>query len=244
MVDTDALLLDMHSFIPNEMAIAHSHPLAKNLELPIPDPRQATPAEIQKIQLRDRVPGIVKRIIPLDALVAWEYWWCVPGRLLLPEDVELLQRDRSRVESILSKLVWLLGGYCFTTDTCWEGEQPIVYDWQQILAVAGKQGFESYLLDIDFFTTAIKADNRQAGVAAGTQTPTHIAVEPAHWHIEFFQVQPAAGGFEIKEPKPLCGCQIWMAKPFIKNLQTGETLTRYDLWLSNPHNVTNPPWLN
>lgn len=244
MTNINLFMWDTNPLIPAEIAIAPKHPLAKNLELPIPDPRTATPAQIQEIQLRDRIPGVVKRIVPLDASMSWEYWWCVPGRLLLAEDVELLQQDLTRMETILSKLLWLFGGCCFTKGTCCEGEQPAIYDWQEVVTFAHQQGFESYLLDIDFFQTAIKLGNNRPVESAGkVNPPSHIAVEPAHWHIEFFQLQPTAGGFEIQEPKPLCSCQIWTGRPFIKHVETGTAVTRYDLWVSSPHNVTNPPWL-
>lgn len=93
-------------FISLEIMNAPEHPLVKSLEL--------SGTEITDEQKRDsasapgnglRIPGIVKRIIPLDHITSWAYWWCVPGRLLLPEDVALLQRDFARVESILTKLV-------------------------------------------------------------------------------------------------------------------------------------------
>jgi hypothetical protein len=79
---------------------------------------------------------------------------------------------------------------------------------------------------------------------AKAKTPNYVAVEPGHWHIEFFQLQHIEGGFILQEPKPMCSCQIWTGKPFIKNLKTGETLTRYDLGLSIPIDITSHPWLN
>ncbi len=92
-------MLNLDLFIPAQIRTALEHPLAKNLELPLPNSQQASQAEIRAIQQRDRIPGIVKRLIPLDSTIYWEYWWCVPGRILLPEDAELLQRDRPRVEA-------------------------------------------------------------------------------------------------------------------------------------------------
>ncbi|HEY9795590.1 MAG TPA: hypothetical protein V6D30_08110 [Leptolyngbyaceae cyanobacterium] len=72
------------------------------------------------------LPGVVKRIIPLDTETSWEYWWCVPGRLLLAEDVELMMSDRDRVESILQRLIWLFGGHCFGEDSHRQGDQPLL----------------------------------------------------------------------------------------------------------------------
>lgn len=105
-------MLDLDLFISDEMRTALKHPLAKNLELPLPDFQQASLEEIQALQRRYAIPGVVKRIITLDATTSWEYWWCVPGRLLLPDDVELLQRVRPRVEAILSNLIWLWERVC------------------------------------------------------------------------------------------------------------------------------------
>lgn len=243
MVNIDTLLSDIKSFIPVDLAIAPKHPLAKNQELPIPDPRKVKPEIIRAIQMRDRIPGIVKRLIPLDSDLSWEYWWCVPGRLLLPEDVEALNSDLPRLEVIVSKLVWLFGGCCFSNQTNHQGDRQPVYDWQQVKDFARQQGFDSYLLDIDFFPAAVKLYNPPGESAELTDSPDWVAVEPSHWHVEFFRLHPTRGGFEIQEPKPLCSCQIWMGKPFIKNRHTGETLTRHDLWISYPLNITNPPWL-
>jgi hypothetical protein len=70
-----------------------------------------------------------------------------------------------------------------------------------------------------------------------------IAVEPAHWHVEFFQLQPTNGGFELPKLKTVCSGQIWTSKPFVKCLQTGKSTTRYDLWISRPLDITQPYWL-
>lgn len=229
------------SFIPFEWMSAPAHPLGNNLEQPLPDPRNASIAEIQEAQRRNQIPGLVRRWIPVDAILSWEYWWCVPGRLLLPEDVELLQKDLSRVESILSRLLWLLGGYCFNQETSWEGHKHPCHDWQQVLDFVKAQGLNSYVLDIDFFPMAIQLENEQT--SANHHPVPHIAVEPAHWHIEFFQLRPVAGGFEIEEAKTPCSCQIWTGQPFIKYLETDQVIPRYDLWLSKPLNLTLPNWL-
>ncbi len=244
-------MINFDSFIPEELTIAPKHPLAQNLELLIPDATSASMEEIREIQRRVseatppelRIPGVVKRIILLDAETTWEYWWCVPGRLLLPEDVELLTSDRPRLEIILEKLVWLFGGYCFGKDSHRQGDQLAVHDWQEVREFARQQGFESYLLDIDFLPLTIKRDNRHFNSNEADTDSSHIVVEPPHWHIEFFQLTPTRGGFEIQEPKTVCSCQIWTGKPFIKHLQTGETSTRYDLWVSRPLDITEPPWL-
>ncbi len=235
-------MLNLDLFIPAQIRTALEHPLAKNLELPLPNSQQASQAEIRAIQQRDQIPGIVKRLIPLDSTIYWEYWWSVPGRLILPEDAELLQRDRPRVEAILSKLVWLWGGHCFGDETSRHQDREPVYDWQQVMAFAQQQGLKPDLLDIDFLPMAIKLDDLHSNATLDPAAPNHVAVEPAHWHIEFFQLQPKDGGFELQEPKNVCSCQIWTSKPFIKDLVTSKLITRYDLWVSRPLDLTNPPW--
>ncbi|MCL1463365.1 hypothetical protein [Argonema galeatum] len=237
-------MLNLDGFIPNEMMLAQQHPLAENLTQLLPDAEEASTKEIWEIQLRDRIPGIIKRLIPLNPLMSWEYWWCVPDRILLPEDVEVLQSDRPRLEAILGKLVWLLGGHCFGENTRWDGDSSPVYNWQQVLAFVEACGMKPDLLDIDFLPTAIEpTPNLSRNKHKSTEKPQeYVAIEPAHWHIEFFQIQPIEGGFELALPKKLCSCQIWTGRPFIKNLQTGETLTRYDLWVSSPHDFSTPSW--
>lgn len=107
---------------------------------------------------------------------------------------------------------------------------------------ARQHGFQSYLLDIDYLPTAIKRYNPLCISAEDYNNISQIAVEPAHWHIEFFQLTRTTGGFEIQQPKTICSCQIWTGKPFLKHLQTGKISTRYDLWVSTPLDITQPPW--
>lgn len=226
-------MLNLDLFFSEEITNAADHPLAKNLELSLPDSQEASLAEIWATQQRDRIPGVVKRIIPTDGTNFWEYWWCVPDRLLLPEDVQLLQSDRPRVEAILSKLVWVWGGRCLGNETSREQDKKLIYDWQQVLTFVQQQNLQLDVLDIDFLPMAIRLD---------PSASDHVAVEPAHWHIEFFQLQPIQDGFKLQEPKNVCSCQIWTSKPFIKHLKTGEATTRYDLWVSQPLDLTSPPW--
>ncbi len=231
------------AFVPENLTLAPEHPLGQNLELPIPDPRSATIETIREIQLRDRIPGMVKRIILVDAETMWEYWWCVPGRLLLPEDVELLQCDLPRLETILEKLIGLFGGYCFHENSDRNGEISPTPDWQSVVKFAHQQGFDSYVLDIDFMPFAIRRDQGNSTMSEAEPPSDRIAFEPPHWHIEFLQLTPTQGGFEIRAPKPVCSCQIWTAKPFIKDASTGIMSTCYDLWLSRPLDITQPPWM-
>ncbi len=235
-------MIEPSLFIPEEMMDAPEHPLAKNIELPLPNSQQASREEIRAIQQRDRIPGVIKRIIPFDTNTYWDYWWCVPGRVLLPEDVELLQRDRPRVEAIVAKLVWLWGGICFGKDTNREQDCDPIYDWQQVLAFANQKGIKPDFLDIDFLPLTVKAEKRHSDLMPNSSAPTHVAVEPNHWHIEFFQLQTMAGGWELQEDKNVCSCQIWTGKPFTRHLTTGEATTRYDLWISRPLTLTIPPW--
>jgi hypothetical protein len=97
--------------------LAPQHPLTQNLELPIPDFDATSMQEIREIQRRERISGVVKHIILLNAHTVWEYWWYVPGRILLSEDIELLIRDRSRLEKIIENLVWFFGGHCFCLES-------------------------------------------------------------------------------------------------------------------------------
>lgn len=206
-------------FISSELMTAPEHPLIENLELSMP-----IVADGQK---SNSIPGIVKRIIPLDHNTFWAYWWCVPGRLLLAEDVALLQSDFTRVESIVTKLLWLWGGRFIGAETSSD-----VNSWQQVLELVRESKLKPDVLDIDFFPLTVKANEAQ----------NTVGVEPAHWHIEFFQLEATEGGYNLQEPKKVCGCQIWTGKPFIKQLNTGEATIRYDLSIAQPSDMTSPPW--
>lgn len=229
---------EFESFIPEDMMLAPEHPLDKNFER-TQTSEQTSSTENQKIQQSDRTSGLVKRLIPIDNSTFWEYWWCVPGQRLLPEDVQLLQSDRFRLETILSKILWLWGGYCCGEATILQ-ESELIHDWQKVLNFVQQQGLKPDVIDVDFLPLTVKTDTQNSNPESST--PKYVAVEPAHWHIEFFQLQPKDGGFELQEPKKTCGCQIWTRKPFIKHLETGEVTNRFDLWLSQPLDLTNPPW--
>ncbi len=207
-------------FIPPEIRNAPEHPLAD-----IADEQQGDSASAQGLGLR--ISGIVKRIVPIDHTTSWAYWWCVPGRLLLPEDVTLLQTDYARVESILAKLVWLWGGHFIGAETSKD-----VLNWQQVLELARENQLSPDVIDIDFFPLTVQTNELQG----------NVAVTPAHWHIEFFQLEVTPGGYKLQEPKKVCGCQIWTGKPFIKQLDTGEATVRYDLSIAQPADMTIPPW--
>lgn len=235
-------MIDFDSFMSEELMIAPEHPLAQNLELPIPDPNSAGVEQIRDIQRRDRIPGIVKRFILVDADTLWQYWWCVPGRLLLPEDVELLSSDLPRLEAILEKLIWLFGGHCFSANSQRDNDLNPIYQWQEVLTFAQQHGFKSYVLDIDYMPLAIKRDPRHSPPTQGNPDAAHIAVEPPHWHVEFLQPIPTDGGFELLEPKTVCSCQIWTGKPFLRHLPSSIASAHYNLWVSRPMDITQPPW--
>jgi hypothetical protein len=235
-------VIDFDAFIPEELTLAPNHPLEKHLEFPLPDIQSATVEEIREIQRRERIPGVVKRFILLDTDTFWQYWWCVPGRILLPEDVDFLRSDLPRIENILEQLIWLFGGFCFRKDSHRAGDQIPIHNWQDVLKFAQQQGFQSYLLDIDFMPLAIKRDPRHSISTEKDTEIAHIAVEPPHWHIEFLQPTPIDGGFELQESKTVCSCQIWTGKPFLKHVPSGITSVRYDLWASRPLDITQPPW--
>ncbi len=207
-------------FISSEMMDAPEYPLAASLELSV--------TEMSDGQKGDRAfPSIVKRIIPIDNTTSWEYWWCVPGRVLRSEEMALLRSDFARVEKMLTKLVWLWGGRFIGAEASSE-----VSDWQQILGLVRENTLNLDAIDIDFLPLAVQVNEAEGS----------IAVEPAHWHIEFFQLEVTDGGYKLQEPKKACGFQIWTGKPFIKQLDTGEATIRYDLNISQPLDMTSPPW--
>ncbi len=215
-------------FISSEIMNAPEHPLTDSLELSISgDIKEQKGDNASAPGYGLRIPGIVKRIIPIDNSTSWAYWWCVPGRLLLPEDVALLQSDYNRLESILTKLVWLWGGRFI-------GVEPSsnVNNWQQVLKLVRESKLNPDVVDIDFFPLTVRTNEAEG----------NIGVEPAHWHIEFFQLEATDGGYKLQEPKNACGCQIWTRPPFIKQLDTGEATIRYDLGISQPLDMTTPPW--
>ncbi len=215
-------------FISSKLMMAPFHPLIDSSELSMPlvaNGQESDSASAQELGLR--IPGIVKRLIPLDNNTFWEYWWCVPGMVLLPEDVELLRKDFARVEKILTKLIWLWGGRFIGAEASCE-----VNSWQQVWELVSENKLNPEVVDIDFLPLTIKANEVEG----------NIAVAPAHWHIEFFQLEAVAGGYKLQEPKKACGCQIWTRSPFIKQLATGEATICYDLNISQPLDMTSPPW--
>lgn len=232
----------LDTFISDELLFAQPHPLAENNSLSLAAFESATsPEAVWEIQKRDRISGLHKRISPLDYAKVWEYWWCIPGRMLLPEDMEVLRSDRPRVETILEQLVWLLGGHCLGINSHFDGRNQPLYDWQEVLQFVTQSGLTADVIDIDFFPTSLQINNKPIANIPQEEISHYVAIEPAHLHLEFFSLQPIDGGFKLQEPKPLCSCQIWTGKPLLKNMKTGETFTRYDLCISSPYDTIGIP---
>lgn len=235
-------MLNLDTFISDEILFAQSHPLAENSKMSLASFQGVTsPEEIWEIQKRDRISGLHKRISPLDYATSWEYWWCIPGRILLPEDMEVLRSDRPRIETILEKLVWLLGGNCLSANSHFDEQNQPLYDWQEVLQFVTETGLNADAIDIDFFPTSLQRNNKPIAGISPTEISHYVAIEPAHLHIEFFSLQAVDGGFKLQEPKPLCSCQIWTGKPLLKNLKTGESFIRYDLCISTPYDTMGIP---
>lgn len=235
-------MINLDTFISDEILFAQAHPLMENSSLSLASFQGVTSSEeIWEIQKRDRISGLHKRISPLDYATSWEYWWCIPGRMLLPEDMEVLRSDRPRIESILAKLVWLLGGHCLGVNSHFDGQNQPIYDWQEVLQFVTRSGLNADIIDIDFFPTSLQRNNKPIASIPSEEISNYVAIEPAHLHIEFFSLQAIDGGFKLQEPKPLCSCQIWTGKPLLKNLKTGATYTRYDLCISTPYDTMGIP---
>jgi hypothetical protein len=235
-------MLNLDNFIPNEVLFAQPHPLAENNSLSVTSFQGiSTQEEVWDVQKRDRISGLHKRIFPIDYSTSWEYWWSIPGRMLLPEDMEVLRSDRQRVETILEKLVWLLGGHCLGANSHFDGQNQPFYDWQEVLQFVNQSGLNADIIDIDFLPTSLQTNNKPIAGIPLDEISHYVAIEPAHFHIEFFSLQAIDGGFKLQEPKPLCSCQIWTGKPLLKNLKTGATFVRYDLCISTPYDTMGIP---
>lgn len=235
-------MLKLDNFISDEVLFAQPHPLAENNSLSLASFQGVTSVEaVWEIQKRDRISGLYKRISPLDHAKGWEYWWCIPGRMLLPEDMEVLRSDRPRVEAILEQLVWLLGGHCLSANCHFDGQNQPFYDWQEVLQFVTQSGLNADVIDIDFFPTSLQRNNKPIAGIPTDEISQYVAIEPAHLHIEFFGLEAIDAGFKLQEPKPLCSCQLWTGKPMLKNLKTGESIIRYDLSISTPSDMIDVP---
>ncbi|MFB2834179.1 hypothetical protein [Floridanema evergladense] len=235
-------MLTLDTFISDELLFANPHTLVANKIPSLASFEGITsPQAVWEIQKHDRISGLHKRILPLDFTKVWEYWWCIPGRILLPEDMEVLRSDRSRIETILGQLVWLLGGHCLGVNSYFDGRNQPLYDWQEVLQFVDKSGLSADVIDIDFFPTTLQTNNKPIVGIPSEEFSHYVAIEPAHLHLEFFKLQAIDGGFKLQEPKPLCSCQIWTGKPLLKSMKTGESFTRYDLCISTPYDTIGIP---
>ena len=92
-------MLNLDNFICDAVLFTQPHPLAENSSLSLASFQGVTSSEeVWEVQKRDRISGLHKRISPLDYATSWEYWWSIPGRMLLPEDMEVLEPAHIHLE--------------------------------------------------------------------------------------------------------------------------------------------------
>jgi hypothetical protein len=60
-------------FIDRELASAPTHPLENKVRFPIPN-YNISKDKVAKIQIENQIPGIEKKLIPLDCLESFEVW--------------------------------------------------------------------------------------------------------------------------------------------------------------------------
>ncbi|HEY9618621.1 MAG TPA: hypothetical protein V6C64_17385 [Microcoleaceae cyanobacterium] len=128
--------------------------------------------------------------IPVDAYTCFELWVPPANGVLLPEEAMLLRGDRSRLEEISARLVWLLGATLLDGETTLSPKPD--YDWKTILRKFLQLGVKFDAIAVDYAPQAI------APSYSNEDLPNAWIIRPATWQVKFLVLKPAATGYYAK----------------------------------------------
>jgi hypothetical protein len=154
--------MSLETFIPTELTIA-------------PDP----PGQFDHLILKT---------IPVDVFTSFELWSPMLNATLQPEEAAFLQSDRSRLEAIGARLIWLLNA------TCVEGEKvtpgKTIHHWQEIIETIAERGFHFDAIEVIYQPQVIRSPNLQEN-----NQPTWL-IHPNRWQFNFIELKTVENGFQ------------------------------------------------
>jgi hypothetical protein len=174
--------------ISEKIRQAPNYHLAENLdqELPIIEENVTKSeyldalAEISAIQIFKDIPGIKKTKISIGLDNFFEVWQLIPNRVLLKEDLQLLEQDKERVEAITAQLMQFCE--CYLSSEIFDNKLD-VQSWQDVSKVVEHHKYDFEFLNIDYsFPETLPLSD-------------HVLEATACYNISLIATRPFNGGY-------------------------------------------------
>lgn len=219
-------------FIPEELGKAPEYDLEKNTTKDLPNvDLEATKAvyldalaAVSATQIFEEIPGIEKVRILVDAKTSLEVWNLMPSRVLLPSDVELLKRDRARVEAILEIIVGVFD--------CWINSEILeqklqVQSWKEVLELLNDYKYEFDFIDLRYSHPQIQVETHTLEL----KEAEYWAIYPPCLTLKFIKTRGLNGGYIVDDYNSLYNfcVEAWAGLPLFRSRQTGAVKTLADL---------------
>ena len=217
------------AYIAEDLCLAPEYHLEKNInkELPAIEPDSLKSkyldalAEISAIQIFEDIPGIKQSRITIDANSLFEIWQPIPQRILLIGDLEFLRSDRSRIENIVEKLIWI--GDAWLSSEIIDKKTKIA-TWEDALNIIDLYDYQLDFISVNFCVSQIVLETHND---RANQPITYWGLYPNCWQIHLHKVRTFNGGFVIDDYNTPYSfkIEVWSGTPIFRNQQTGESLT-------------------
>lgn len=197
------------------------------------------PELLRALRPRQATPNLTLATIPISQNEAFELWtpkWTPKGSGFTLGEIALLQRDRSRVTRILSKLVWLMGAICLREDDWDVGDRQPLYDWDAVVEFVRREGrcVNPIVTGVIFTPHAIIPIYDKDRKQEGRIPPQAWEISPPHWSLVFDDLIPVGQGFKLQQSADWVAVDIWTGKPMRREVRNGKFYVEYhDLYASN-----------
>ena len=218
------------SYLPEELCKAPDYHLAENSPKDLPEVETGSTkskyldslAPISAVQVFEDIPGIKKSTFSLDTETSFEVWTILPNRVLLPEDLDFLKQDKLRVESIAKQLVEI--GDSWLNSQIFDKKIKI-QNWEDILKILDKYDYNYELIDIVELPYKVSKTNLQNEFS---EKAKYWSVSPPSWNISLKRTRSFNGCYIVDDYNSSYNfsIEVWIGIPFLKNIQTGEVITR------------------
>ncbi len=220
------------SYLPEELCKAPDYHLAENYPKDLPEVEIGSTkskyldslAPISAVQVFEDIPGIKKSTFSFDTETetSFEVWTILPNRVLLPEDLEFLKQDKHRVELIAKQLVEI--GNSWLNSRIFD-KKIKVQSWEDILSILDKYEYAYDLIDIVEVPYKISKTNLQN---EASEKAKYWSISPPSWKISLRKTRSFNGCYIVDDYNSSYNfsIEVWIGISFLKNIQTGEVITR------------------
>lgn len=197
------------------------------------------PELVKALRPNQVTPNLILTSVPIDPNISFELWkpkWMPKPKGFSALEIELLRRDRNRVNRIMSKLVWLMGAICISEDDWEVGDRQAIYDWEAVLDFVRREGrcINPIVTRVIFSPQSIIPIYDQSRQQEGRIPPQAWEISPPHWSIIFDDLIPIEESFLLKQGGDWVSVEIWTGKPMRREVRSGTFTVKYhDLYASN-----------